>query len=149
MKKEEIYLDLRNLSKQEKEHVFSLLPVEHGINYKITSIDYYLKVSFDKDKRWIVFHDVSGLKEVNYKQFLTLFETQLKIGDTFEYNGFVCEVKEEIKKWNKIEDNKNNKVAFEKLCKQDILDIEKLPYAKLTEITNKEFIKQLEENALS
>lgn len=76
------------------------------------------------------------------------YKEVLKIGDTFEYNGFVCEVKEEVKKWYKIEDNKNNKVAFEKLCEQDVLDIEKLPYTKLTEITNREFIKQLEENAL-
>lgn len=86
-----------------------------------------------------------GYEIISLNEFKSRYE--LKIGDTFEYKGFVCEVKEEVKKWYKIEDNKNNKVAFEKLCKQDVLDIEKLPYAKLTEITNKEFIKQLEENA--
>ena len=84
---------------------------------------------------------------ISFNEFKSRYEPQLKIGDTFEHNGFVCEAKEEINKWYKIEDNKNNKVAFEKLYKQDVLDIEKLPYAKLTEITNKEFIKQLEENA--
>lgn len=56
----------------------------------------------------------------------------LKIGDTFEYNGFVCEVKEEIKKWYKSE---NAYVRTEPMKAEG-----------WTEITNKEFIKQLEEN---
>lgn len=61
------------------------------------------------------------------------YKEVLKIGETFEYNGFVCEVKEEIKKWYKSE---NAYVRTEPMKAEG-----------WTEITNKEFIKQLEENA--
>ena len=80
---------------------------------------------------------------------LTLFEPQLQIGQIFEYNGFICEVKDKIKKkiWFVIK-NKHTKsityryaerIEFEVFYDDD--DVE------CKEITNKEFIKQLEENA--
>ena len=61
------------------------------------------------------------------------YKELLKIGDTFEKDGFVCEVKEEIEKWYKSE----NAYVRTKPMKAD----------GLTEITDQEFIKQLEENA--
>ncbi len=65
---------------------------------------------------------------------LTLFEPQLKIGDTFEYNGFVCRVESEVKKW--YYNTRTDKYVRTK------------HYGRhLKEITDKEFIKQLEENA--
>ena len=65
---------------------------------------------------------------------LTLFEPQLKIGDTFEYNGFICRVESEVKKW--VYNTKTN--AYYKTSRKK---------EHLKEITNKEFIAQLEENA--
>lgn len=80
---------------------------------------------------------------------LTLFEPQLKIGDTFEYNGFVCEVKEKIeeKNWYRIIDRIGN-LYFEKMPKERAEQAVDYEVKSITEITNKKFIKQLEENAL-
>lgn len=62
------------------------------------------------------------------------YQEVLKIGDTFEYNGFVCRVESEVKKW--YYNTRTDKYVRTK------------HYGKhLKEITNKEFIKQLEENA--
>ena len=57
----------------------------------------------------------------------------LKIGDIFEKDGFVCRVESEVKKWYKSE---NAYVRTEPMKAEG-----------WTEITNKEFIKQLEDNA--
>lgn len=65
---------------------------------------------------------------------LTLFEPQLKIGDTFEYNGFICEVKEPVKKWY------YNKEFNMYIKTSDVREFVK-------EITDQEFINQLEKNA--
>lgn len=59
----------------------------------------------------------------------------LKIGDTFEYNGFICRVESEVDKW--VYDSYQE--AYYKTSTKN---------KNYTEITNKEFIKQLEENAL-
>lgn len=75
----------------------------------------------------------------------TLFEEDvLKIGDTFEYNGFVCEVLHQIdeKKWFILKSPNNKDISYEKLDSEGLKDINHL-YTK-QEITNKEFIKQLE-----
>ena len=62
---------------------------------------------------------------------LTLFEPQLKIGDTFEKDGFICRVESEVEKW--YYNTRTDKYVRTK------------HYGKhLTEITNKEFIAQLE-----
>lgn len=73
----------------------------------------------------------NGYEIISFDEFKSRYE--LKTGDTFEHNGFVCEVKEEIKKWYKSE---NAYVRTEPMRAEG-----------WTEITNKEFIKQLEENA--
>ena len=64
------------------------------------------------------------------------YKEVLKIGDTFEYNGFVCRVESEVEKW--VYDSYQE--AYYKTSQRN---------GNLKEITNKEFIKQLEENALS
>lgn len=62
------------------------------------------------------------------------YKEVLKIGDTFEHNGFVCRVESEVKKW--YYNTRTDKYVRTK------------HYGRhLKEITNKEFIKQLEENA--
>ena len=62
------------------------------------------------------------------------YKEVLKIGDTFEYNGFVCRVESEVEKW--VYDSYQE--AYYKTSTKN---------KNYTEITNKEFIKQLEENA--
>ena len=78
------------------------------------------------------YYTEEGYKIISFEEFKSRYEPNLNIGDTFEYNGFVCEVKEEIKKWYKSE---NAYVRTEPMKAEG-----------WTEITNKEFIKQLEEN---
>ena len=73
-----------------------------------------------------------GYKIISFEEFKSRYE--LKIGDTFEKDGFVCRVESEVKKWYKSE---NAYVRTEPMKAEG-----------WTEITNKEFIKQLEENAL-
>lgn len=68
---------------------------------------------------------------------LTLFEPTLKIGDTFECDGFICRVESEAKKWAY-----NRKYNEYTKVKQS-----ELTHKKLTEITDQEFIKQLEKHA--
>jgi len=91
----------------------------------------------------------NGYEIISFDEFKSRYEPQLKIGDTFEYNGFICEVKEKIKKkiWFVIK-NKHTKsityryaeiIEFEVFYDDD--DVE------CKEITDQEFIKQLEENA--
>ena len=62
---------------------------------------------------------------------LTLFESQLKIGDTFEKDGFVCRVESDVEKW-----------VYDKY--QEAYYKTKEWYSNYIVITNKEFIAQLE-----
>ena len=84
-----------------------------------------------------------GYKIISFYEFKSRYEPQLKIGDTFEKDGFVCEVKEKIKgpilvgDW--IRNDRNMFFKYEKWMLDSPLWVK---------ITNKEFIKQLEENAL-
>ena len=74
-----------------------------------------------------------GYKIISFDEFKSRYEPQLKIGDTFEKDGFVCRAESEVKKWYKSE---NAYVRTEPMKAEG-----------WTEITNKEFIKQLEDNA--
>ena len=75
-----------------------------------------------------------NVKIISFKEFKLRYKPQLKIGDTFEYNGFVCRVESEVKKW--YYNTRTDKYVRTK------------HYGRhLKEITDKEFIKQLEENA--
>ena len=76
----------------------------------------------------------NGYKIISFNEFKSRYKPQLKIGDTFEYNGFVCRVESEVKKW--YYNTRTDKYVRTK------------HYGRhLKEITDKEFIKQLEENA--
>ena len=82
----------------------------------------------------IIYHKKYGnVKVISFEEFKSRYEPQLKIGDTFEKDGFVCRVESEVeeKKW--YYNTRTDKYVRTK------------HYGKhLTEITNKEFIKQLE-----
>ena len=88
------------------------------------------------------------VKIISFDEFKSRYEPQLKIGDTFEHNGFICEVKEKIKEknWYRIIDRIGN-LYFEKMPKERAEQAVDHKVKSITEITNKEFIKQLEENA--
>ena len=76
----------------------------------------------------------NGYEIITFNEFKSRYEPNLNIGDTFEYNGFICRVESKVKKWyyNTRTDKYVRTEYYEK---------------HLKEITNKEFIKQLEENA--
>ena len=81
----------------------------------------------------------NGYKIISFEEFKSRYEPKLKIGDTFEYNGFVCEVKEKIKEpilvgdW--IRNDRNMFFKYEKWMLNSPLWVK---------ITDQEFIKQLE-----
>ena len=80
----------------------------------------------------INYHKKYGnVKVISFEEFKSRYEPQLKIGDTFEKDGFICRVESEVKKW--YYNTRTDKYVRTK------------HYGKhLTEITNKEFIAQLE-----
>ena len=84
----------------------------HNGNYDY--VDYYIRNDYNI---------------ISFEEFKLRYEPQLKIGDTFEKDGFVCRVESEAEKWYYLDGKyqKLDKYAF-----------------GATEITNKEFIAQLE-----
>ena len=84
----------------------------------------------------INYHKKYGnVKVISFKEFKSRYKPQLKIGDTFEHNGFICRVEGDVEKW-----------VYDKY--QEAYYKTSTKNKNYTEITNKEFIKQLEENAL-
>lgn len=119
----------------------------------------YMRVNFEKWRKSNVIFDDSiliyagdrwwqgCLDEIEERELVsgkTLFEPQLKIGDTFEHEGFICEVKELVKRWYKV--YTKERTAFEKYSQKD-LDKMSWMSVSFTEITDQEFIKQLEKHA--
>ena len=70
-------------------------------------------------------------KILTFNEFKLRYEPQLKIGDTFEKDGFVCRVESEVEKW-----------VYDKY--QEAYYKTKEWYSNYIVITNKEFIAQLE-----
>ena len=80
----------------------------------------------------IIYHKKYGnVKVISFEEFKSRYEPQLKIGDTFEYNGFICEVKETVSFW-----------VYNMLISTYHKDVELMEHHIL--ITDQEFIKQLE-----
>ena len=76
----------------------------------------------------------NGYEIISFEEFKSRYEPQLKTGDTFEHNGFICRVESKVKKWY-------YNTRTDKYVRTEY-------YGKhLKEITNKEFIKQLEEHS--
>ena len=76
-----------------------------------------------------------GYKIISFYEFKSRYEPQLKIGDTFEKDGFVCRVESEVLVW-----------VYNKMLESYHKEFDIQEHHLV--ITNKEFIKQLEENAL-
>ena len=93
-------------------------------NGKYNYIDYYIRDDYNI---------------ISFDEFKSRYEPQLKIGDTFEHNGFVCEVKEKIKEpilvgdW--IRNDRNMFFKYEKWMLDSPLWVK---------ITDQDFIRQLE-----
>ena len=93
----------------------------------------------------INYHKKYGnVKIISFEEFKSRYEPQLKIGDTFEHNGFVYKVLHQIdeKRWFRLKSPNNKDISYEKLDSEGLKDINHL-YTK-QEITDQEFIKQLE-----
>ena len=91
----------------------------------------------------------NGYKIISFEEFKSGYEPQLKIGDTFEYKGFVCEVKENIEEniWFLLRNKYTKSITYRCAKKSEFYYFNNDEDVECTEITNKEFIKQLEENA--
>ena len=90
---------------------------------------------------YVDYYKREGYTIISFEEFKSRYE--LKIGDTFEKDGFVCEVKE------KVEEKRWYLVSVDGVLNCKYLDTKSyLRYKdsifKITEITNKEFIAQLE-----
>ena len=48
----------------------------------------------------INYHKKYGnVKVISFKEFKSRYKPQLKIGDIFEHNGFICRVEGDVEKW--------------------------------------------------
>ena len=83
---------------------------------------------------FVDYYKIEGYIIISFEEFKSRYEPQLKIGDIFEKDGFVCRVESEVEKW--VYDPYQE--AYYKTSSKN---------KNYTEITNKDFIKQLEENA--
>mgnify|MGYP003585785550 CR=1 FL=1 len=96
----------------------------HNGNYDY--VDYYIRNDYNI---------------ISFEEFKSRYEPQLKIGDTFEKDGFVCRVESEVEKWYLL--NNECICSYKKLDTKSYLRYKEYNF-KITEITNKEFIAQLE-----
>ena len=80
---------------------------------------------------YVDYYIIHGYEIISFNEFKSRYETQLKIGDTFEKDGFVCRVESEVEKW-----------VYDKY--QEAYYKTKEWYSNYIVITNKEFIAQLE-----
>lgn len=124
--------DLRDLNDEQLTELLEWLELndkgwEH---YNERDLRKYNVISFRIDVNQWVLHYKGSIELTNA---LTLF---MKIGDTFEYNGYICEVKTDVKRW--VHNSMEN--SYYKTNKLD--DI------RITVITNQTLIKLLEENAI-
>ena len=87
----------------------------------------------------IKYYKEQGYKIISFNEFKLRYE--LKIGDTFEHNGFVCRVESEVKKWYLV--NLNGVLNYKHLDLKGFCKYNDKNY-KIKLITNKEFIKQLD-----
>ena len=80
----------------------------------------------------IIYHKKYGnVKIISFEEFKSRYEPQLKIGDTFEKDGFVCRVERDVDKW-----------VYDKY--QEAYYKTKEWYSNYIVITDKEFIAKLE-----
>lgn len=133
--------DLRNLNDEQKSELLEWLQKEEpnsnwGWFSSITKFLYY-------NKEWYETHTTEGREEY-FKVIinaLTLFEPQLKVCDTFEKDGFICRVESEVMKWYVVGRGLD---AYYIILSEDEVLWRKAEDVRVTEITNQEFIKQLE-----
>lgn len=91
----------------------------------------------------------NGYEIITFEEFKSRYEPKLKIGDTFEYNGFICEVKEKIeeKLWFVLKNKYTKSITYRYAKEKEYDYFNNDEDYECIKITNKEFIKQLEENA--
>lgn len=148
MKIENTFLDLSKLSKEEIIEVYNIL-CNNGQNiykdtaWKLQNGEYdhtcpYLSCHpYNDDIKWMGWRSLNSHKEISLGELKNSFRKDtLKVGDTFEHEGFICEVKSKVKRW--VYDT--NRKSFYKTSKNT--DGNK-------EITDQEFIKQLEKHSLA
>jgi len=136
--------DLRDLNDEQRKELLSYMRINFK-TWRKSNVIFDDSILICASDRWLQ----GCLDEIEERELVsgkTLFEPQLKIGDTFEYEGFICEVKEKIeeKKWYKV--YTKERVAFEKYSQKDL---DKMSWMKVTfeEITDYHFINLLERHS--
>ena len=123
--------DLRDLNDEQLTELLDWLKVnDKGWDkFSISLLKKYVILAFkESSNQWVINHS-----EKETTNALDLF---LKIGDTLEYNGYICEVKKPIKIW--VYDTYLN----------SYYKVETINSEYYKEITNQTLIKLLEENAI-
>lgn len=174
LKKEDVFLDLAKLTREQLSNVEKVLKINKELVYKtdrklskkgFDEINKYPCLAFDDDdNEWMcfsrnpfgsIFNNRGNKTEISYNEFINLFQDKeeiklnLQIGDTFEYEGFICEVKEKIeeKKWYKVTNRCFEMFLCRKLNKEEFKLFNEDTYTELTEITDTNFINLLEEHS--
>ena len=149
LNKHNFYLVLASITAEEFENLLNILE-KNGKNVNVPrsweydSWEYLYLNIFDTDEV-ILANTLSGDKiKATYQQILDMFTPELKIGEKFEFKGFICQVIEEIDrgKWYKV--STKRKVFFEKMTKKKV---NSFCDANIEEIIDQAFIKQLERYA--
>ena len=146
---EKVVYNITNLSMEKLQILLDYLnPIESPYEYlnaeeQRTKYPGNIYLNYDNYNKWYF----TEVKRYNWPDVdaLTLFEEDaLKIGDTFEKDGFVWKVLHQIdeKRWFRLKSPNNKDISYEKLDSEGLKDINHL-YTK-QEITDQDFIKQLE-----
>lgn len=146
MKIENTFLDLSKLSKEEIIEVYNIL-CNNGQNIlkytacKLQNGEYdhtcpHLSCHpYNDDIKWMGWRSLNSYKEFSLGELKNYFRKDTsKVGDTFEYNGYICEYKEKIEE----------EIWVLNTSTKAFIKVKKFYDFTHKEITDQEFIKQLE-----
>lgn len=130
--------DLRDLNDEQLDEIREKYNPDYEFqNFKYNS-NKYAFVFIDNEWNFTI------LRYPHYTNALTLFEPQLKIGDTFEKDGFICRVESEVMKWYAVD--RGLDACYKTLTEEAVLWL-RAEDIRVEEITDQDFIKQLEKHA--
>lgn len=167
MKKEDIFLNLKNATKKEIKEVARILESNNENVYPISLenlkkgyLNDYRGIEFNEENEWTRGNNNTLKHEITLQQFKELFNpkvniinstkdilSDLEVGKEIEYNGFILKVDRKAKKWYITKSLICNSAEFRKLTKTEFNYWIECEDISIKEITNQDFINQLEENS--
>lgn len=125
--------DLRDLNDEQRKEFYLSTKKHFNVNVRLKDFKDLEGWCVRYDNHQGVYYFSTDTKTTT--NALTLFEPTLKIGDAFEYNGYICEVKSEVERW-----------VYDTYIESYYRTSQRKGHLK--EITNQTLIKLLEENAI-